>query len=129
MTARTMSSETCQNFCGAAEAGGVDRRKGQARIVDEDVHPAEPLQRNRDNPVAFRRAAQIRGKRQDAPCEVGAFGLDLRDIRVDMPYRDDMMSFARETEGHRPPQSAQPARNDRNPLFHAHPPGFITMRQ
>jgi hypothetical protein len=50
-----MSSDTCQNFLrlGAAEAGRVDRREGEACIVDEDVHAVKPRQCNGHDTVAI----------------------------------------------------------------------------
>jgi hypothetical protein len=63
MTARTMSSDTCQNFSGSARR---NRREGQARIVDEDVYSAEPGDRHRDDTVAIGGPAQVRDERQQA---------------------------------------------------------------
>jgi hypothetical protein len=81
---------------GAAEAGGVDRREGQAGVVDEDVNPTEPLPRRRDDAVAIRRPTQIRDQRQDLPRDVaaGRFRLDVGDIRVDVADRDDVVTLA-----------------------------------
>jgi hypothetical protein len=57
---------------GAAEASGVDRREGQAGIVDENVQAGEALQRCRDDSVAFGGPAQIGDERQDMPLELRA---------------------------------------------------------
>ena len=93
----------------AAKARRVDRREGQAGIVDEDVRPAEALLRHRDDAVAFGRETQIGDERQDLPREVGAGScrLDLHDLCVDVADGDDIVTLADEAERHRPPQAPQ----------------------
>jgi hypothetical protein len=87
---------------GAAVACRVDCRKGEARIVDEDVRRAEPLPRRRDDTIAISWPPQI-GDKQDLPSgfRAGRRRLDLGDIRVEMADRDDIVSLACEAKRHR----------------------------
>ena len=53
--AETGTSRIKKFTFGTAETCGVDRREGQARIVDKDVDAAEPRHRHRDDAVTIRR--------------------------------------------------------------------------
>ena len=98
--AETGTSRIKKFTFGTAETCGVDRREGQARIVDKDVDAAEPRHRHRDDAVTIRRLAQIRDKRQDLPGNVtlSRCSIDFGDIRVDMANCNDVISLAREPE-------------------------------
>jgi hypothetical protein len=45
-------------------------------------------------------------------------GVQFGDVGFDVPDRRDAVPGFRQTQCHRAPQTAQPARNHRNALFH-----------
>src|SRR5215472_6528509 len=122
MTARTMSSDTCQNFCGSGrrKRAGSDRCEGQPGIVNKNIQVAKTLLRHCDDAVAIGWSAQICGERQDMSHQIALRGgcCDLRDVAIDVTDRDDVVTGAREPEYHRLAEAAQPAGDDRDPSFH-----------
>jgi hypothetical protein len=127
-----MSSGTCQNFCGSArrKRAGSIVVKGQAGIVDENVHAAKSRHRDCDDTVAIGGPAQIRDERQDLPVRPGGcrLRLDPRDIGVDVADGEDMVSRPGEAERHGAAQPAQPAGDDCDTLFHEGSRQLITRR-
>jgi hypothetical protein len=106
--------------CRAAEARGVDISEGQPRIVDQDIDTAETGARLGDDPVAFTGIAQIgdQGPEPRGKAERAGRAFHFDDVAVDMTDRDDAMPALRQPERHRPAKTAQPAGDDRDPLFH-----------
>ena len=109
---------------GAAKAGRVDCREGQAGIVDEDVHTAKPRQRHRDGAIAIGGPTQVRDERQDLPLWLGAgrLRLDCREIGVDVADREDMVSLPCKAKRHCAAEPAQAAGDDCDALFHENSP-------
>jgi hypothetical protein len=105
---------------GAAKAGRVDCREGQAGIVHEDVHTAKPRQRHRDDAVAIGGTAQIRDERQDLSLWIGGgcLRLNCRQIGVDVADREDMVPLPCKANRHCAAESAQAASDDCDALFH-----------
>src|SRR5438270_13933222 len=103
-----------------AKARRVDIGEGQPGIVDEYVEAAETGTDLGDDAVAFLGFTQIGDKRPDPVAELlfRGSGVPLRDVGFDVPDRRDAVPGLCQTQCHRAPQTAQPARNDRNALFH-----------
>jgi hypothetical protein len=75
---------------GASKARRVDRRKGQADIVDKNMQVAKALLRHRDDAVALGRPPQVGDERQDISRQITLRdgGCDLRDIAIDVTDRE-----------------------------------------
>src|SRR5438876_1086076 len=76
-----------------------------------------------DEPVAFSGLAQIGDQRPKPRAEAERAGraFHLGDIAVDVADRDNRVTRLRQTQRHRPAEAAQPAGDDRDPLFHKAP--------
>jgi hypothetical protein len=87
MTARTISSGTCQNFCGSTRrkrAGSIVVKVRPALLTSMWMPPNRDIAISTDA-VAIGGPAQIGDERQDLPFRLGAgrLRLNLRDICVD----------------------------------------------